>query len=296
MRFCPNCGAPLEQDDKFCSACGSSAPAPAATAAPQEPVEEQAPVQAVEIPIVPPVTAPASAQANQTPEAPASAAPAPKKKKAGSKWKLIVIASLVGLLLIGSGIFVYWAVENDLFGGSSTSADKDDKDDKGDKPSASQPSDPSGGESNPENPSGGTDTPAPKPAEVAFVYDNHCSIVLDTSFQEESYEGMKTSYRNKDMVVLVLWEASAPVAQLTPELTAQSYAELLVQNAELNATVQSLGKCSYFIYADSGKNLTYLAATYVQGDRCWLIQFGMDSDKFDEEAMKVYASENVFIS
>lgn len=131
---------------------------------------------------------------------------------------------------------------------------------------------------------------------MAFVYDDHCSIVLDTSFQEESYDGMKISYRNKNMVVLVLWEASAPVAQLTPELTAQSYAELLVQNAKLNAKVQSLDKCSYFVYADSGKNLTYLAATYVKGDRCWLIQFGMDSDKFDEEAMKVYASEHVFIS
>lgn len=295
MRFCPNCGEPLEQDDKFCSSCGSSVPAPVAPVAPQEPVVEQPPVQAVEIPIAPPVSAPAPAQVTLTPEVPTPAAPAPKKKKSGSKWKLIVILSLVGLLLIGSGIFVYWAVENDLFSGSSTSADKD-KDDKDDKPSASQPSDPSGDANDPSTPSSGTDTPAPKPAEVAFVYDNHCSIVLDTSFQEESYDGMKTSYRNKDMVVLVLWEASAPVAQLTPELTAQSYAELLVQNAKLNAKVQSLGKCSYFVYADGGKNVTYLAATYVVGDRCWLIQFGMDSDKFDEEAMKVYASEHVFIS
>ena len=184
-------------------------------------------------------------------------------------------------------------VTDDGESGTESGEDKSDKDDKDDKPSASQPSDPSG---DPSTPSGGTDTPAPKPAEVAFIYDDHCSIVLDTSFQEESYDGMKTSYRNKDMVVLVLWEASAPVAQLTPELTAQSYAELLVQNAKLNAKVQSLGKCSYFVYADGGKNVTYLAATYVVGDRCWLIQFGMDSDKFDEEAMKVYASEHVFIS
>ena len=38
MKYCPNCGAPIEDDHKFCANCGEKLEAPASVVMPPEPV------------------------------------------------------------------------------------------------------------------------------------------------------------------------------------------------------------------------------------------------------------------
>ena len=129
MRFCPNCGAQLDDSVKFCTSCGEklapmqaapqqSAPQQAAPqqAAPQESATQQAAPQPQQVPPQPEQLPPEpqmTGQAPVPPQAPYYGAPAneyaygqvqepPKKKGNGI---LIGAAAAVGLCAVGGGAF-----------------------------------------------------------------------------------------------------------------------------------------------------------------------------------------------
>ena len=121
--FCPKCGNQMADNAKFCGKCGYSV-------APAAPAEE--PVYA------PPAYTPPAAPETPVYAAPvytAPAAPAPKKKKkSGINWTVFIIMMLVGLLIIGGGVyFILCAldvIDSDLFDSSSNKSSSRDKDDE----------------------------------------------------------------------------------------------------------------------------------------------------------------------
>lgn len=90
MKYCPNCGEPLEDKAAFCPVCGKKLP-----------VEEKP--EAVEAPAE---AAPAAAAAAAAPAAACNEAPAEKPKKKKSKAGLII--GIVALLLVGALAATYF--------------------------------------------------------------------------------------------------------------------------------------------------------------------------------------------
>ncbi len=105
MRFCSNCGHPVEDGNKFCGACGAAVVAPVAA----EPVPAQ-PVMAEPTPVQPVVAEPVSAQPVRAyeparpvaPAVPATPVPATKDKVLGFVGMGLAIGGLffgvIGLL------------------------------------------------------------------------------------------------------------------------------------------------------------------------------------------------------
>lgn len=88
MKYCSNCGEPLNEEAVFCPICGTKAVQPEAAEAPTE-----------------------AAEVREAPETEANAAPAaPKKRKKGGKIALIIALVAVGLaaLLLIAGALLYF--------------------------------------------------------------------------------------------------------------------------------------------------------------------------------------------
>ena len=124
MSFCKYCGAALDEDSRFCAACGSQIAAPSATAAPaprfNEP-EQTPPDAPTQIPPAQQFYAPsapaAPAQPYASPSAPAAPTPqyaaptyaapaAPARNKRG-KAPVIILSVLLALSLFAVGFLVY---------------------------------------------------------------------------------------------------------------------------------------------------------------------------------------------
>ena len=104
---CKKCGNPITENDKFCPACCEAVVIetqvatvmPEAPVAPAEPVVPETPVQAEPAPVANPTPTPIITEpiANNT------ALPTEPKKKSGG---FIVIVIILGLIIIGLGVFI----------------------------------------------------------------------------------------------------------------------------------------------------------------------------------------------
>lgn len=89
--FCPNCGAPLGEQDKFCKACGTPSGAQAQAQAPVQEYAQPAPVQEYAQPAAPVIQQPAQPMVQPVVQ---PAAPVQEKPKKG----LINACFITGLL------------------------------------------------------------------------------------------------------------------------------------------------------------------------------------------------------
>lgn len=104
MKFCPDCGAQIIPNDRFCGECGFDI-----TSSTKQPVSNQPPVT--------PVAGPANTIQNQTfsyqspiTQTPPTATPyqAPVNPVAGNKNALIILITILAVVFLGGGALYWW--------------------------------------------------------------------------------------------------------------------------------------------------------------------------------------------
>ncbi len=105
MRYCIQCGAPLEENTQFCSACGARQPAPEQPAAPLQQANRPAPPPAAPAGAPFAKEQPAREQTWNSPPMPPAAYPAPaaKPKRHGKA----LLFSLLAVVLAAAGVGAY---------------------------------------------------------------------------------------------------------------------------------------------------------------------------------------------
>lgn len=126
------------------------------------------------------------------------------------------------------------------------------------------------------------------------------TITLTEEFTEQSNNQQTAVWASTTEIVSVIKEdfEMLQTAGLSIDMPITEYAQLVIDNNQLTATVNEDGDTAYFTFELErvGKMMRYYAVTYRTDDAFWLIQFGAEADTFDEHMInfKTYVKSITF--
>lgn len=120
------------------------------------------------------------------------------------------------------------------------------------------------------------------------------TITMPGGFYKTEQEGFKVCYARDDCAVFALREGFDELEGLS-ELTLDEYADLVLENNELDKPVNDGAGLKYFEFErdvkdDNGtETFSYLACCYRAGDAFWLVQFSCPKSKYGENRSDMLA-------
>jgi hypothetical protein len=110
------------------------------------------------------------------------------------------------------------------------------------------------------------------------------TITLTQDFHEKDVVSQTATYASSKYIVLTLKEEFKILEQsnISTDISLKEYAEDIIANNSLDATVEGNESRPYFIYSRqaSGKDITYLATVFKGSDAFWIVTFACDSKNF----------------
>lgn len=111
------------------------------------------------------------------------------------------------------------------------------------------------------------------------------TITLTDEFTEKSLVSQTAYYESVNAIVMALKEDLSAFTQLgLDNISLKEYAELVIKQNSMNATVEEKDGLTMFTYKKSvsDKDFTYLATVFKSSDAFWLIQFGCETKNYDK--------------
>lgn len=107
------------------------------------------------------------------------------------------------------------------------------------------------------------------------------TITLTNKFHEKEMVSYTAVYNSESIAVFALKEEKSLLEG--GELTLEEYADLVISNNQLDATVKETEGLTSFTFEKhvNGKDCTYFAAVYKGNDAYWLLQFSCESTKYE---------------
>ena len=108
------------------------------------------------------------------------------------------------------------------------------------------------------------------------------TITLTNKFYEKEFAPYAAAYSSDSIAVFTLKEDKSLFGN--EDLTLLEYAELVVENNQLNATVREIEGLISFTFEKTvdGKDYTYFATVYKSNDSYWLLQISCENTKYED--------------
>lgn len=112
------------------------------------------------------------------------------------------------------------------------------------------------------------------------------TITLTSLFVEKNVASSAAYYESRSSIVSVIKEEFYLFEQLgyvIENLTLDDYAELVIENNHLNASIEKRDGLVSFTFQKqaNGKDFSYFAVVFKSSDAFWLFQFGCETKNFD---------------
>lgn len=110
------------------------------------------------------------------------------------------------------------------------------------------------------------------------------TITLTQDFHEKDVVSQTATYASSKYVVMTLKEEFTALekSNISTDITLKEYAQDLITNNSVDATVEGNESRPYFIYSKqiNGKDYTYLATVYKGSDAFWVVTYACESKNF----------------